>query len=802
MRDFLRDLRYAVRLSLKSPMTALVSILALALGIGVNAGSFILIDSMILHPLPYPRLERIMTVWEKAKFGTDREALSPGDFVDLQTQTKSFEKLAAYRSWDVNLTGTGNPERVQAYEVSPEFFPVLGKGAKVGRTFSSGGDQLNRSNVVVISEGFWKSHLAGSAKAIGESISLSGEKYTVIGVMPDEFDYPLSADIWAPLILSPAERQQRGGHDLMVIGLTKPGASAAEASSEAAAVASRAAKLYPGTNEDRNVVVIPLRDLTDTVTNHFLWILLDAAGFVLLLACANIGNLQMARAAMRQKEITVRAALGASRFQIARQLLAESLLISGLAGAAGLLAASWNNDYAKKGIPAIALRLVPGLRTMHVDATVVLFTIGLSLVVGILCSLPALFQLLYRKIGADLSDALRERGGNTSAAAPRNRLRTVLIVSELALALVLLVGAGLMVKTFERLIERDRGFDPKNLLTLQIALPTAEYRGDAQTRSFYDRALAGLANVSRVQAAGLSSEIGPADRFSIEGRPEPRASEPRPEVLSVNGSYLQALRIPVLKGRSISDGDRAKSQPVVVLSESFARHYWGSSNPLGHRVRLNGNSNWLTVVGVARDAKDGFSGEPEATAYVSYAQFPVSSGEFVLRTAGDPLGAAQAARSRIAAVDRNLPVYEVKTMEQVIDESMSGVRAAARMMSIYAIIALLLAVSGVYAVFSYFVAARTHDIGVRIALGARRADVFKMIMRQTMRLTLAGLAVGLTFAIVLSRIMASALYNIVEVDWSIFALFAAILGIAALLASYLPSRRAMHIDPVTALREE
>lgn len=363
MRNFFRDLRYAVRLSLKSPVTAIVSILALALGIGVNAGSFILIDSIILHPLPYPRLERIMTVWEKAKFGTQREALSPGDFVDLKAEGKSFEKLAAFRSWDVNLTATGNPERVQAYEVSPEFFSVLGKGAELGRTFSPADDQLNSSNVVVVSEGFWKSNLAGSAHAVGKTISLSGQKYTVIGVMPDNFDYPLSTDIWTPLILTPAERQLRGTHDLMVIGLTKSGVSAAEAGSEAAAMATRVAKLYPGTNEDRNVVVIPLRDLTDTVTNHFLWILLDAAGFVLLLACANIGNLQMARAATRQKEITVRAALGASRFQIARQLLAESILISGLAGAAGLLAASWNNDYAKKGIPAVALRLVPGLRT-------------------------------------------------------------------------------------------------------------------------------------------------------------------------------------------------------------------------------------------------------------------------------------------------------------------------------------------------------------------------------------------------------------------------------------------------------
>lgn len=800
MRDFLRDLRYAVRVSLKSPVAAIVAVLALALGIGVNAASFILIDSMILHPLPYPRLERIITVWEKPKFSTQREALSPGDFTDLEAQNHSFEKLAAYRSWDVNLTGIGNPERVQAYAVSPDFFAVLGKGPKLGRTFSSGDNQLNRSKVVVVSEGFWKSHLAGSTSTIGKSISLSGQKYTVIGVMPDSFDYPLSTDIWTPLILSPAERNERRTHDLMVIGLMKPNVPVSEANTEAGVTASRLAKLYPGTNEDRSILVIPLRELTDVVTNHFLWILLDAAGFVLLLACANIGNLQMARAATRQKEITVRAALGASRFQIARQLLAESILISCIAGGAGLFFAGWYNDSAKKGIPAVALRIVPGLRTMHVDSTVVLFTISLSLLAGILCGLPALFQLLYRRMGADLSDALRER--SSSASSPRNRMRTALIVSELALALVLLVGAGLMVKTFERLIDRDRGFDPKNLLTLQVSLPATEYRDTAQTRSFFDRALAGLGAVHNVEAAGLSSEIGPAEHLSIEGHAEPRAGEPRPDVISVNGSYLEAMRIPVLQGRSIADGDRPNTRPVVVISRTIANHYWPHSDPIGHRMKLNGGSEWLTVVGIARDTKDGFTGDAVPAAYISYAQFPISSAEFVLRTSGDPLEAAKTARSRIGAVDRNLPVYEVKTMEQVINESMSGVRAAARMMSLYAIIALLLAVSGVYAVFSYFVAARTHDIGVRIALGARRADVFKMIMRQTVRLTSAGLIIGLALAIVLARIMASALYNIVDVDWSIFVLFAGVLGISALLASYLPSRRAMQIDPMTALREE
>jgi len=803
MNNFLRDLRYAVRMSLKNPVAASVAVLALALGIGVNASSLILVESMILHPFPYPRLDRIVTLWETMpKLGAQRDALATGDFSDLKAQSQSFEKLAAYRNWDVSLTGNSSPERVEAYQVTPDFFAVLGRRALLGRAISPEEDRPDHAKVVVVSEGFWKSHLAASPDAMGKSISLSGEKYTVIGVMPDDFDYPLLTDIWSPLIFSSAELHQRGNRSLMVVGLLKKGVPPAQARGEAAAVASRLAQQYPGTNEGRSLAVVPLRELTDTVTSHFLLTLLGAAGFVLLLACANIGNLQMARAAIRQKEITVRAALGATRRQIARQLLTESILISLVAGALGLVLASWNSDYGKSSIPTVALRIVPGLRTMHADSTVVLLTIAVSVLTGILCSLPAMVQLLYGRLGTDLSDALRERSSGSGGLSPRNRLRTVLIVSELALALVLLIGAGLMVKTFERLLDRDQGFNPKNLLTMQVSLPTTDYRDPAQIRSFYDRALDGLGGLRTVKAAGLTSDLGPAEHLLIEGQPEPRAGEPRPAVSSVNSRYLQAMQIPVLQGRAISDGDGPQSPHVVVVSETIASHYWPRASAIGHRIRLNNKSDWLTVVGVARDIKDAFTGQPLPSAYVPYRQFPNAAAEFVLRTAGDPIQAAKAARSHISKVDRNIPVYEVKTMEQVIAEETSGIRAAARMMATYAIIALLLAVTGVYAVFSYFVAARTHDIGVRMALGAGRIEVFNMVMRQTVRLTCIGLAVGLPLAFILARTMSSALYGIVTVEPQTFAVFAGVLALSAIVASYLPSRRAMRIDPMTALREE
>ena len=801
--SFFRDLRLAARVLLRSPVATTVAVLALALGIGVNASSFITASSLILHPLPYPHLERIVTLWETIpELRSERTALAPADFLDLRNQSSSFASVAAYRPWDANLTGIGNPERVQAYFVSPELFSVLGGHARLGRTFLENEEQPSRAKVAVVSEGFWKTHLASSPAAVGRQISLNRQKYTVVGIMPDSFDYPLGTDVWAPLTFTQAEQSERNSHNLMALGLLKPGTSAGQASAETAAIATRLGKQFPQTNQGRSMLAVPLRDLVDAVTSRFVMTLIGAAGFVLLLACANIGNLQLARAANREKEIAVRAALGASRFQLARQLIAECFVISGAAGGIGLLLASWNNDVGKSSIPAVALRLVPGLRTMHVDSTVVLLTIAVSLLAGLLSSAPAISQSVYQKMRSDLNDSLRGRGtGNSSPV--RNRLRSGLIVVELALALVLLVGAGLMVKTFERLLHIDQGFDPRNLLTMQVSLPAGEYGDSSQIRSFYDRVLEGLDTLRGVTAAGMSSRLDDAEQFGIEGRPAPRAGEPRPEVLSVSSQYLQAMRIPLLDGRFISGRDRPNSQPVVVISKSIARHYWHDSSPIGHRIKLDPHSDWLTVVGVCGDiVEDWFGGQPAPAAYVSYAQFPNPHAAFLLRTTGDPMQAAAGARRQFRSVDSDLPVYELKTMEQSIYEERSGVRAAARMMTSYAVIALLLAATGIYAVISYFVTAHTHDIGVRIALGATRAEILKIMMNQTIRLVAVGLAFGIPLAILLARVMSSALYGVVNLDPLIFAGFAAVLTFSALLASYLPSRRATRIDPIAALREE
>ncbi len=805
--ELLGDIRYAIRILLKSPVATCVAILALALGIGVNASSFIPISALILHPFPYSHLDRIVTVWETLPKQHVLDALSPADFVDLKKQANAFDKLAFYRSSGVNLTTGEVPERIRAGEVSADFFAVLGAHALMGRSFLPEDEQDKHSRVLIASYSFWKSHLASAQDIAGRSLRIGGSSYRVIGVMPDQVDFPLSAQVWVPLVLDPGESHQRGTHDLMVLGLLKPGISAKQASAESAAIAARLAGQYPDTNEGRAMQVTTLRDyfMADgTVTSHFVLVLLGAATFVLLLACANVGNLQLARAANRQKEVALRAALGAGRSQIARQLIAESVLISSFAGVVGLMLASWNNAWGKSTIPITALKQVPGLRTMGIDSTVVLLTLAVSLITGLLCCLPSIFQLL-RPMTSDLSEVLRERSSGNSGSVARSGVRTTLIVFELVLALVLLVGAGLMVQTFQSLLNRYQGFDPRNLLTMQVSLPSSNYGTPAQITSLYDRTLQRISELPGIKAAGLSIELPAVNRLHIENRPEPRPGEPTPEVFSVSSGYWQAMRIPVVEGRAVMDQDRSNAPGVVVISKSLARHYWPNSSPLGHRIKTGDDirSPWLTVVGVSGDViEDWFGGDPTLRAYVPYAQHPAAGAEFNVRTSGDPAESAPSVRKVFRSIDKDLTLYDMKTMEQANFEERSGVYAAAHSMTTYAIIALLLAATGIYAVIAYFVAARTHDIGVRMALGATRADVLKMTMGQTAKLIVIALVIGLPLSILLGRGVSSILDGVVTLHPSTFAIFAGVLVCSAFLASYLPSRRAAQIDPMIALRDE
>jgi putative ABC transport system permease protein len=800
----LHDLRFALRGWKKSPVTTAVLILALALGIGVNAGSFMTVNAIILHPLPYPKLDRIVTVWEApAGQSADREPVAPANFFDWREQSRSFEALAAYRPWDANLTGAGEPERVAACLATPEFFQVLGLAPALGRTYSAAESGQERHDVVVVSQGFWKRRLAGDPAALGKTVSLDGAAYTVVGVMPEDFNFPLETDVWAPIEFPLAERHDRESHSLAILGRLKPAVPLQQARAEMASIGRRLAVQYPVSNRDRGIQVIPVRELTNNVTDRFVLTLLATAGFVLLLAAANVANLLLVRLANRQREIAVRTAMGATRFGIVRLLVFESVLLALVSGGIGLYLADLNRVLSAKLIPPWVLRYVAGIRNMRIDGTVVLFTIGVSLAVGLLSAIPAAVHVLRGTSAGDLNEALKEGGRGGSAGRAHSRLRSTLAISEVALALILLVGAGVMVGTFQRMLNANPGFDTHNLLTLRIALAPSKYAASGQVSEFFDRLLQGLGEVPSARSAAVSGAASTAQGVYIEGRAAPVPGDPRPSVYAVTGQYLRTLRLPLIQGRPIGDGDGRESQPVVVVSQSVARHYWPASNPIGSRLKLSANDpRWLTVVGVCGDVKDWFASRPEPRVYVSFEQAPSAWATVFLRTSAGSMQVSEAVRAEVRKVDRGQPVFDLKTMEQAIAEQTSGVRASAVTMETYAAIALFLAVSGIYAVISYSVAQRTREIGIRMALGAGRADILAMALAGAVRMGAIGLAIGVPVTLAMLHTMSSVLYGVMRIDAATFLGLTLLLAFSAVAAGYIPAHRAARVDPLTALRAE
>ncbi|MGD0618254.1 MAG: ABC transporter permease [Bryobacteraceae bacterium] len=804
MNNLFRDFQLALRLMRKSPGTTAVIVLALALGIGVNTSSFITVSALVLHPLPFPRIGRVMSVWETVpRSQSTRDAVAPANFFDWKQQSRSFEHLAAFQPWDANLTGLGTPERVQAFQVSPEYFAVLGMKPLLGRTFRSDEAEPGHAFTVVVSHGFWQRHLASAPDVLGRRIALNGQNYTIAGVMPENFNFPLETDIWAPLAMTPAQKDDRATHNLAVLGRLKPEAPVAQARAELQTLSRRLQEQHPDTNEGRAALIEPILDRINNVTGRFTLMLFGTAGFVLLLACANVANLQLARIMSRQKEMAVRTAMGASRLRIVRQLVVENVAIALMGGALGLVLAAWNLSYMNAHIPAQVHKWVAGFDQMRIDTPVILFTLTASVMAGILCALPSFLQITRRRTVVDVNEALKESSRSSSAGPRRSRMRNTLATAEVALALVLLVGAGLMVRTFQRLLTVNCGYNPNNLLTLQIALPDSTYRSSVQIAGFYDRLFHNLQSTPDVQAAGVAASIGGADAVYIQGRADPRPDEVRPDVRSVAGQYFAALGLPIVAGRPITDQDGRDTQPVVVISEAVARHYWPNGDALRQHIRLQKDaSRWLTVVGVCGDVKDWFFGKPQPAAYLSFPQNPAPAVEVFVRTGGDPNTIVGAVRVAVRDVDSNQPVFDVKSMQQFINEQTSGVRASAVNMSTYAVIALLLAVTGIYASISYSVVQRTHEIGVRMALGAARSDVLKMTLMQGVGIAAVGLGIGVPVAFTLMRVMSSVLYNVVVVEPLIFAMLTAILAASAVLAGYIPARRAASIDPLTALRDE
>jgi len=669
----LLDLVYAYRVLKKRPIATAVAILALALASEQTSDRSSPRMRSFFTRFPYPNLDRIMTVWGALpKAELNRAGVTAADFDDWKRQSRSFAELAAYAAGTVNLTGGDRPEPVQAARVGAGFFQVFGIKPSMGRVFSDGGEESADSKIAVLSNGVWRTKFAAAQDVIGKTIPLGGEIYSIVGVMPENFDYPLETEVWVPLVFARAEKADRTYHNFLAVGRLKLDVSAVQADAELRATASLLEQQYPKTNAGWSAAVEPLRQTTESVTNRFIEVLSVASLCLLLLAGANVANLQLAQAMNRRKTIVIEASLGASRFRIARSLCLQSLLLSLAGCAAALIAVYWMKDWNRTQIPARIYQIIPGLWQLRIDSTVILATLGLSLFTGVLCSLPAITHLLGRRSAPALNEALQQ-GSRSVAGDSRHRMRDLLVIGEVAMALLLLVGAGVMVNTFENIARLNLGFNPSKLLTARISPTQRAYPEDAQASGFYDRLLASLSTIPGVQSASLEMAQGTASDFKIEGRPDPVASEPKPDIRTVDSRYFETMQMPIIAGRTLEEQDTSGLTPVIVISRSIAEHYWPGADPVGHRVRF-GISPWLIIVGVCGDTIQWFTNRPEPAAYTSYRKKPMLNAQLLLRTAGDPALAEKAVVAKVRALDPTEPVFEMKSMEQFYFEERSGVQ--------------------------------------------------------------------------------------------------------------------------------
>jgi predicted permease len=817
MAALLQDLRFALRLIVKNPGFAAAAIIVLALGIGANTALFSVVNTVLIRPLPYAEPDRLVQLFHtpppKAFPGVTRFALAPANYLDWKAQNHVFESMALYEFNSFNLTGRDNPESINASKVSSDFFQTLRVPPMMGRTILPDEDQPGHDHVVILSNALWKSRFASDQNIVGKTITLNAEAYTVIGVMGPTFRRPEYAEMWTPLALTDKEKSVRGEHHFQAVARLKPGVSVKAAQAELTTISKRLEQQYPQDDKDWGALVIPLRDNLVGDVRPALLVLLGAVAFVLLIACANVANLMLAKTLTRQKEIAIRTALGASRLRVVQQIISEAVLLSITGGLIGLILAHF-------GVRLIVNFFGPNLpRTSEIrlDGTVLAFTLAISVLTGIVAGLAPAMRLTK----ANVSDSLKLGLGRTDAVAGGRRLRSALVVAEVALSLMLLVGAGLMVRTLAQLHNVDPGFDPHNALTMHVIVPGKQFANTAEQSRFFDQVLQKIRTLPGVESAGAVDDLpligGSNQPVAIEGQPlQPMSEQPELQVRVITPGYISAMRIPLKRGRDLTDADGPDSPAVVLISESMAKRFWPNQDPIGKRLTLSFSPDRIReVVGVVGDTKQNGLDFAETTPSVYWPVKQVSTPGaavggtwrsypmyLVARTSVAPATLTSAMTAAVHDFNRDLPVTDVMTLDDFVAQSLSQQHFNMMLLSAFAGLAVLLAALGIFSVLSYSVRRRVREIGIRMALGAQVRDVLRLIIVEGMKPTAIGILIGLVGALALGRALSSMMFGVRATDPLTFATVSALLIVVSFVASMLPAYRATRVEPVRTLRDE
>lgn len=800
MDAFLKDLRFSLRMLIRKPGFTVVVFLTLAVGIGANTAIFSIVNGVLLRPLAFEDSDRLVWMWGRFNLG-NQASVSPPDFLDYRAQNQAFERLAAMMPFaSFNLTNDGEPERVAGARVTTDFFQTLGVAPVQGRDFVPEEEQAGNNRVALISQSLWSRRFGADSSIIGQPVLLDGQNYTVLGIIPDMSAMPAQAHIWTPITFDQPEMKVRRFHFLRPIGRLKQDVTLDQAQAEMDSIAGSLEQQYPDSNTSWGLRLVRLEDQIVGDVRTPLLVLLCAVGFVLLIACANVANLLLARASTRQKEMAIRAALGAGRRRIIRQLMTESIVLAVAGGTLGLLLAIWGTRL----IVAVMPSNIPRANEIGIDNSVMLFTIGVSLLTGLLFGLTPAIQ----SSKSDLHDSLKEGGKGQSTGARHNRTRSILVAAEVALALVLSISAALLIQSFQRLQQVDTGFNSENLLTMRVTLPQSKYAQQGLTTAFFDDLLRRVGSLPGVLSVGTTTHLpfgggGGDTYFTIEGRP---FADPNQKVTAVNPQvsydYMRALGMQLLGGRHFTEADIQGQPRTVIINETLAERFFEGEDPLGKRLIIDmGRPIPCEIVGVARDVKQ-YTLDQTPREMMFIPSIEVGSASLIIRTTNDPSSLAAAVRDEVRAIDKDQPVSNVSTMDQLLSNSVAEPRFRTLLLMIFACVALLLASIGIYGVMSYSVTQRTHEIGIRMALGAGRKDVLKLMVGQAATVTLAGVVTGILSALGLTRLMESLLFGIEASDPMTFVIVSVLLTAIGLLASYIPARRATKVDPMTALRYE